>query len=152
MPNIYSNYAGYPYAPYQNAYGYPQPQPVNNAPVQPQPSAQQAQTGSNGLPYVHGIEGAYAFPMPAGVNQIILWDDTVDSFYIKGYDNMGKPKVLAWNDFHPHVEEQKPSPEPAAPQPIDVSKFVTKDDLNEALSQLSIGESGRIVRVNEHDA
>lgn len=101
--------AGY-YNPYNSmpATGYPnyaQLQQTQNYQQMSQPQPQQV-NGSNGLPYVHGIEGAHAFPMPQGVNRIILWDDTVDSFYIKGYDDMGKPKVLAWNDFTPHVEEK----------------------------------------------
>lgn len=144
--------AGYPntgayFNPYVPAYpNYAQYQQLQN--YQQMQQAQQNQNGSNGLPYVHGIEGAHAFPMPAGVNQIILWDDTVDSFYIKGYDNMGKPKILAWNDFVPHVEVKA---EPSASSEDD-SKYVTKEYLDNALSNLKIGNQGRIVRDDEHDA
>ena len=105
--------------------------------------------GPNGLRYVHGIEGAYAYSMPPGENQVILWDDTEDSFYVKGYDNMGKPKVLAWNDFRPHVENKKPQQQQ---RQVDMSQYLTKKDLDKIISQLTIGEQGRIVRVNEHDA
>lgn len=149
--------AGYPntgayFNPYVSNYpNYAQIQQMQNyqqmQQVQQQLQPQQNQNGSNGLPYVHGIEGAHAFPMPAGVNQIILWDDTVDSFYIKGYDNMGKPKILAWNDFAPHVEPKK-----EAPAPESNGKYVTIDELNKALSELKIGDQGRIVRIDEHDA
>lgn len=144
--------AGYPntgayFNPYVPAYpNYAQYQQLQN--YQQMQQAQQNQNGSNGLPYVHGIEGAHAFPMPVGVNQIILWDDTVDSFYIKGYDNMGKPKILAWNDFAPHVEAK---PE-ASTSVEDDSKYVTKEYLDNALNNLKIGNQGRIVRNDEHDA
>lgn len=88
MAGYMNNGGGY-YNPYPSiSTGYPnyvQLQQMQNYQQMQQPQPQQT-NGSNGLPYVHGIEGAHAFPMPQGVNRIILWDDTVDSFYIKGYD------------------------------------------------------------------
>lgn len=146
----YMNNGGAYFAPYVSTpTGYPnyaQLQQMQNYQQMPQPQPQQV-NGSNGLPYVHGIEGAHAFPMPQGVNRIILWDDTVDSFYIKGYDDMGKPKVLAWNDFTSHVEEKTEPAEPENP-----SEYVTKEYFDKVLRELKIGEKGRIVRSNEHDA
>ena len=121
--------------------------------------------------YVTGRAGADAYPMPQGVNMLILWDNDADRFYIKGYDNNGRPRVLADNDFQPHVE-----PEPIQPN-IDLSNYPTKDDiqhmiseafnnitlpnmssyvtqkeLNAALSNLAVGNGGRIVRNDEPDA
>lgn len=149
MAGYMNNGGGY-YNPYPSvSTGYPnyvQLQQMQNYQQMQQPQPQQT-NGSNGLPYVHGIEGAHAFPMPQGVNRIILWDDTVDSFYIKGYDDMGKPKVLAWNDFTPHVEEKV---EPV--EANDSTKYVTKEYFEKVLSELKIGDKGRIVRSNEHDA
>lgn len=146
----YMNNGGAYYNPYPSvSTGYPnyvQLQQMQNYQQMQQPQPQQT-NGSNGLPYVHGIEGAHAFPMPQSVNRIILWDDTVDSFYIKGYDDMGKPKVLAWNDFSPHVEEKTEPTEPENP-----SEYVTKEYFDKVLRELKIGEKGRIVRSNEHDA
>lgn len=100
--------------------------------------------------YVHGIEGANAFQMPPGVNKVTLWDEDKDQFFVKGYDNNGIPRVLAWNDYQPHVSEPEPVKEI---QPnIDMSKYVTKEYFDKMLSELSIGANGRIVRQNEHDA
>lgn len=121
----------------------------NQQPAYTNQPQQQVGPGPNGLRYVHGIEGAYAYNMLPGETQVILWDDTDDSFYIKGYDNMGKPKVLAWNDFKPHVENRKPQQQQ---RQVDMSQYLTKKDLDKIISQLTIGEQGRIVRVNEHDA
>ena len=123
--------------------------------------------------YVHGRAGADAFQMPNGVNRVILWDDEVDRFYIKGYDNTGRPRVLADNDFGPHVEPNIPENQNG----IDLSQYATKEDikalmneavgsiklpnlscyvtvsdLNKALSELSVGNGGRIVRTNESNA
>lgn len=120
------------------------------------------------LAYVHGIEGANAFQIPTGYFKAILWDEDNNSFYVKGYDTNGIPRILAWNDYSPHVIEE---PEPVKNvSEVDMKKYATKDDIKEminsldlsgfmtrrdfdkALAELSVGERGRIVRINEPDA
>jgi hypothetical protein len=125
--------------------------------------------------FVTGRAGADAYQLPPGVNMQILWDDDNDRFYVKGYDESGRPRILADNDFQPHVE-----PEVQLPN-IDMSQYATKDDINamiteaikeatkktktpnlsnyvtleafnEALDGLSVGSGGRVVRANESDA
>lgn len=137
-----------PYLNQQNNYTGMNPQQFYNN-LQAQQNQYMQQQVQNNLIYVHGIDGANAYQMPVGVNQVILWDDTDDSFYVKAYDNTGKPKVIAWNDYKTH--EVKELPKEAASS-IDTSKFLTKDDLEKIISQLRIGDQGRIVRSNEHDA
>lgn len=127
------------------------------------------QRPNDGRVYVNGRTGADAYPMPNGVNQITLWDTDGKRFYVKGYDNNGMPRVLEDNDYIPHVQH-----EPAQSQPVDMSKYATKDDLkaavteafqsiqfpnmssyvteerlNKRLSGLSVGNGGRIVSVDE---
>lgn len=146
--------------PYQ-PYGYPminQPQmryPVSINPYEPQ--------------YVTGIEGANAYQMPAGVQQMILWDTDKDCFYIKKLDEIGRPRVVAWKDFSDHVEPAQENQNGTdAQQTIDMSvyptkkdledmlekynmtNYLTKDEFEKALGQLCVGERGRIVR-NELD-
>lgn len=142
----------------------------NNRVFNPNPyvaSAQQAayynnSMNTNQIVYVHGIDGANAYQLPPNVTQQILWDDTVDSFYVKGYDQNGLPRVIAWNDFAKHVEPEKPKAHAAD---IDMSsyatkndiktmleRFMTKDDFEKSVSRLSVGERGRIVMTDEHDA
>lgn len=122
-------FTGYPaYAAYQ---GYPQV-PQQYAQV-PQATNQPSQTG---FQYVHGIEGAYAFTMPVGVEKMLLWDDTENRFYVKGYDEMGKPKILADNDFQPHVDRT-----PAKEDKLDGSSYVTHDYLKKVLAELKEGKS-----------
>lgn len=118
-------------------YGYPQP-------AQPYPVQQ-------GLVYVHGIEGANAYQLPVGVMKQILWDDTVDSFYIKALDEMGRPKVVAWKDFADHVIPQAPEVQKGSENTLDMSMYMTKADFEQILSQLYVGERGRIMR-NELNA
>jgi len=118
--------------------------------------------------FVHGRAGAEAYQLKTGVNLQVLWDDETDRFYIKGYDNTGRPRILADNDFQPHVE-----PEPKSME-IDLTPYATKEDikqmieetlsnaqrpnlsgyvtmaeLNKVLNSLSVGNGGRIVRDNE---
>ena len=127
-----------------------------------QPQQYQYQNPNNGMVYVHGSEGANAHQLPPGVSKQTLWDDTVNSFYVKGYDSDGIPRILAWNDYGPHVQEEKssiPKDIDMSQYPtkedmkemlasIDTSKFVTKDDLDKIIGELSVGDKGRIVRDN----
>lgn len=116
------------------------------------------------LVYVHGREGANAYQLPQGVTKQLLWDDEMNRFYIKALDEYGRPKIVADNDFFPHVEEPKSSPQPSdlSDYPtrkdledflskFDTSRYLTREDLAEELSHLCLGAQGRIVR-DEHDA
>lgn len=112
---------------------------------------QAPQQSSDGRVYVNGRAGADAYPLPMGVNVMILWDTDAHRFYIKGYDNNGMPRVLEDNDYAPHSE-----PEPVSPQNVDMSSYATKEDIQKMrndfdsiLSQLAVGNGGRIVRMNE---
>ena len=109
--------------------------------------------------YVTGIEGANAFQMPQGVQQMILWDTDTDSFYIKKLDEMGRPRVVAWKDFTEHVMPQ-PAEQPTAQDmsvyptkkdledmlnQYDMTQYLTKKDFSDMLNRLYVGERGRIV-------
>ena len=127
------------------------------------------QQSSDGRVYVNGRAGADAYPIPNGINYIVLWDTESKRFFIKGYDNNGMPRVLEDNDYGPHME-----PEPASQLSVDLSMYATKEDIKEmisqafsnatipsmvgyvtqkefdkALSELAVGNGGRIVRANE---
>lgn len=117
--------------------------------------------------YVHGRAGAEAYQLPPGVTMAKLWDDEADRFYVKGYDNNGRPRVLDDNDFTQHID-----PEPQPIPNFDMSKYATKDDLkniiaealggmnayvtqaelNKTISGLAVGNGGRIVRIDEQNA
>lgn len=140
--------------PYNNYNAYPN-QGVVNPRVVPNASwggyNQAPQQSSDGRVYVNGRAGADAYPLPMGVNTMILWDTDARRFYIKGYDNNGMPRVLEDNDYGPHSE-----PEPAPQQNVDLSHYATKEDIQKMrndfdiiLSQLAVGSGGRVVRINE---
>lgn len=145
---------------YQNLQSQPQPQQNNDHYVY--------------TDYVSGRAGADAYQMPPNVNKVWLFDNDTNRFYVKTYDNNGRPRVMEDNDFSPHVD-----PEPTinnTPQ-IDLSpyatkadleqmfnnvvkniqipnltNYVTQNDLDRELSGLSVGNGGRIVRANESNA
>jgi GH25 family lysozyme M1 (1,4-beta-N-acetylmuramidase) len=108
--------------------------------------------------------------MPNGVNKVLLFDNDVNRMYIKSYDNNGRPRVLEDNDFQPHVE---PEPKVSGIPNVDMSKYATKDDIEQlfrkipmpnmsgymtkqefdtALTELFVDNRGRIVRNSESDA
>lgn len=149
--------------------------PVNNYPPsgfnqpQMQQTQQMQQVQADDRIFVAGRLGADAYQLQPGVNVQVLWDDDTDRFYIKGYDDKGRPRVLGDFDFQPHVESD--------PTQVnqDMSQYVTKEDiknmisdafkktktnnnyvtmdiLNKALSELCVGNGGKVVRVNESDA
>ena len=129
--------------------------------------------------FVTGRAGADAYQLPPGVNMQILWDDDNDRFYVKGYDESGRPRILMDKDYSDHVEPETPAVD------IDMSRYATKDDINvmiteainnavkevakktkapdmknyvtreyfdEQLAGLSVGSGGRVVRADESDA
>jgi len=131
--------------------------------------AQVPQQSADGRVYVNGRAGADAYPIPQNMNVITLWDTESKRFYVKGYDNNGMPRVLEDNDYSAHVE-----PEKVQQSSIDTSTFATKDDIKAAiseafsnlqipsmagyvtrqefdqgLSELTLGNGGRIVRNND---
>ena len=149
-----------------NNYGIPQ----YSVPLPSQlPSFYPNQSQNQQMKYVHGIEGANAYQMAPGETEVLLWDDEKDSFYVKKLDQMGRPKVVAWKDFTDHVEPEQ-NQEVSEASNIDLNKYLTKDDLHEilkklgltdiltkadldkALSELSVGTGGKVVRGNEFTA
>lgn len=124
---------------------------------------------NDGKIYVNGRAGADAFPLQYGMNSAVLWDTESKRFFVKGYDNNGIPRVLEDNDYTPHVE-----PETAHQEMTDLSVYATKEDIQnmiasalsnvqspkmsgyvtkkdfeKALSELTVGAGGRVVREND---
>ena len=145
-----------------------------NQPQVQVPQMQQPQVQADDRVFVAGRLGADTYQLQPGVNVQVLWDDDADRFYIKGYDEKGRLRVLGDFDFQPHIEKDTPQ------STTDMSAYATKDDIeaivteivtdalkkskqntnkyvtvdafNKALSELSVGSGGRVVRANESDA
>lgn len=153
----------YPMNSYQTN-GFNQPQ------VQQMQQMQQTQVQTDDRVFVAGRLGADAYQLQPGVNVQVLWDDDTDRFYIKGYDEKGRPRVLGDFDFQPHVESDSPQ------ESFDMSRYATKDDIknmisdalkknkinnsnyvpmdvfNKTISELRVGSGGKVVRGDESDA
>lgn len=159
--NIWNNgyqMGGYPINSYQ----------ANNFNQSQMQQMQQTQMQADDRVFVAGRLGADAYQLQPGVNVQVLWDDDTDRFYIKGYDEKGRPRVLGDFDFQPHVESDSLQANP------DMSQYATKDDIrnmisdalkknknnnyvtmdvfNKTLSELCVGNGGKVVRSSESDA
>ena len=100
----------------------PNPQP--QVPAQPQ--------SDNGLTWVQGIEGAKSWYVPPGKNAWLM-DSEAQVFYIKSVDWSGIPaplRVFAYNEVQAETSAAK------AP---DLSNFVTKKELEEAIASIKGG-------------
>jgi hypothetical protein len=121
--NPYGNYMGMSYNPGtygQNFYSYSGNTPANQ---------------NNGINWVQGLEGAKAYQLAPNSN-IILLDSEQDRFYIKTSDNIGMCNLRTF-DF----TEIADNPNQNSPQnTIDMSNYVTRKELNEALNKIKGGK------------
>lgn len=137
--------ANYLPANYQQPYGYSgvgqQMYPQYNQPMMNTPQSGTTPQGGPGLIWVDGEVGAKAYQMPSGwpPNQpIALWDSNDMVIYLKSINPMGMPNPL--QKAHYTLEERKSTgmgqsgnAEPAQP---DMSKYVSKDDMERMKQEL----------------
>lgn len=109
----YNNYFPAGYQPYQPMY---QNNPIQNNPVQ------NNQQQNSGVIWVQGLEGAKAYPVAAG-QAVLLMDSDSNCLYLKSADQTGMPSLRIF-DYTERTET------PQKPQNLDVSEFLTKDDLS----------------------
>lgn len=103
--------------------------PINN-PFFGQPNYQNRMTNNNRITWVNGIEGAKAFQIEPNSNILLLDSDTQGRMYIKTCDNIGMCNLRIFT-----YEEVTENSQPAQTPEIDTSKFVTKDEMNNAINE-----------------
>lgn len=86
---------------------------------------------SNGIVWVQGEAGAKAYPVAAG-NSMLLMDSESEQFYIKSTDASGMPMPL--RVFH--YKEVVQTSETAPKKEPDMSKYITREELETRLSAL----------------
>lgn len=86
----------------------------------------------NGINWVQGLEGAKAYPVMAGNDGVVLFDSDSDRFFIKSADQTGMPRMRIFN----YQEVGQPTQQEKETQQIDMSGYVTKEELEERLSEL----------------
>ena len=102
---------------------------------------QQFQPQQNTINWVQGIEGAKAYPVGAG-NSVLLMDSDSSLMYIKSADNTGMPSLKVYE--YKEVESEQKS------TAIDMDRFVTKEELEEALAKLK-PKKKKIIAVAEDE-
>lgn len=97
------------------------------------PQVQNQQQNTNGviMSWVQGINGAKAYPL-APNSRAFLFDSEKDSFYVKTTDQSGMPQPIREFEYY----ESTPETTTSTASEIDTSNFVTKQDLEEALSKM----------------
>ena len=91
----------------------------------------------NGLIWVQGIEAAKSYPVSAG-QSVLLMDSESNAFFIKTADASGMPLPLRVFDYTERAANnapktvQKTHTEP----PIDLSAYVTRDELENRISEI----------------
>ena len=122
----YNSYIpNYPYVGFQAPQ---QPQ----IPPQPQYRPQQQQPVANGIIWVQGLAGAKSYLLAPGQTAMLM-DSENPVFYIKSADQSGMPTLRAF-DYKERVTEQ-----PAPAQGVDMSAYVTREELEKKLAELSKG-------------
>lgn len=113
--------------PYYPAY---QPQMYQN---QYMPQTQQ----QNGLIWVQGIEAAKSYPVSAG-QSVLLMDSESNAFFIKTADASGMPLPLRVFDYTERTANNAPktAQEAHTEPPIDLSAYVTRDELESRIAQI----------------
>ena len=90
-----------------------------------------AQHGS--INWVQGLEGAKAYPVMAGSEGVVLFDSDSDRFFIKSADQSGMPRMRVF-DYHEITNQPKQNNEI---KQVDMSGYVTKEELEERLKELA---------------
>lgn len=146
-------YQPYPYPGYQPAPYYPQPVPDQLAqlrqnqmqqpmmqgaqmaqqgqPMQPQMPSANPMAGNvqNGMIWVSGRQEADGF-LIAPNSAVALWDQNNPVVYLRKADSTGKPSTVVYD----LVERTDDPSAQAAPQ-LDLSKYVTREQLEDILTE-----------------
>lgn len=99
----------------------------------PQQFQSYAQPQQNSVTWVQGLEGAKAYPVMAGSDGVVLFDSDSDRFFIKSADQSGMPRMRVFN-YQEVTNQPKQNNEI---KQVDMSGYVTKEELEERLKELA---------------
>lgn len=139
-PNMYNIPAQNPQ--YSNIQPQRQSQIQTQMPQYPNMQSQQIQSQYNqNMIWVQGVEGAKSYWVAPG-NAVLLMDSESQTFYIKSAGLDGKPNSLEIFDYTQRVENSqdgttKTKENNTAPEPIDMSQYVTKDEVRAMIKEMS---------------
>lgn len=139
-PNMYNIPVQNPQ--YSNIQSQRQSQIQPQMPQYPNVQSQQIQSNYNqNMIWVQGVEGAKSYWVAPG-NAVLLMDSESQTFYIKSAGLDGKPNSLEIFDYTQRVENSQDSTTKTkesntAPEPIDMSQYVTKDEVRAMIKEMS---------------
>jgi len=139
-PNMYNIPVQNPQ--YSNIQSQRQSQIQPQMPQYPNIQSQQVQSNYNqNMIWVQGVEGAKSYWVAPG-NAVLLMDSESQTFYIKSAGLDGKPNSLEIFDYTQRVENSQDSTTKTkesntAPEPIDMSQYVTKDEVRAIIKEMS---------------
>ena len=92
---------------------------------------------SSGLIWVQGIEAAKSYPVSAG-QSVLLMDSESNAFFIKTADASGMPLPLRIFDYTERTANSAPkaAQETHTEPSIDLSAYVTRDELESRIAQI----------------
>ena len=98
---------------------------------------QYAQQQHGGLIWVQGIEAAKSYPVSAG-QSVLLMDSESNAFFIKTADASGMPLPLRIFDYAERTAQNAPktAQETRTEPSIDLSAYVTRDELESRIAQI----------------
>ena len=152
---LYNN--GYP-ATYQQYYPqYQQPvyqQPIQTQQMQTVPQVQNTQQSGNGILWVQGESAARSYNVAPGMS-VMLMDSDSNTFFIKSADASGMPLPLRIFDYTERTQQaQNHSPiteQPTPQQEIDLSEYVTREEFEKRISEISQKSQTAIKKVGKTD-
>lgn len=134
QPNSYST------NPYNYSRSYQQYQPTTQQQQVFYPNTQQ-----NNIIWVKGKENARSMQLPPN-STVVLLDSEVGKFYIKTTDDIGLGKLRIFSYVEqPDIDSSKEK-NSIQSQEIDLSNYVTKNQLQKALEEMKNNESLPIVK------
>ena len=98
-------------------------------------------TPQNGINWVQGIEGAKAWQLAPNSNIMLLDSENEGRFYIKTSDNVGMCNLRIFE-----YSEVTNAPTENA---IDLSEYVTREELNNALAKIGGNKNEQPVQSNK---
>lgn len=134
---------------------YPQyQQPVYQQPTQMQTVSQNPTQDNNGMIWISGIEGAKGYLVAPG-KSVMLLDAEASTFYIKSADASGMPLPLRIFDYTERTQQtQNHSPiteQPTPQQEIDLSEYVTREEFEKRISEISQKPQSTVKKVGKID-
>ena len=100
---------------------------------------QQQSYQHNNIIWVKGKENARSMQLPPN-STVILLDSEVGKFYIKTTDDIGLGKLRVFNYMEQPDIEEKPAQQQTAFSEIDLSNYVTKQEMEQILKEIKDNE------------